>query len=100
MTFPIRNKRVLPWGMPLRIALIGCYLAACFLAIRLGYRTVALLLPFCLMGGTSAWILWRHYWRGEPQEGVKQHRFVVVLSALMIVSLPGIPHILDWLSAD
>ena len=95
------NKRVLSRAMQLRvITLIGCFLTASVLARWLGYRTLAGLLPFCLLGGMSAWELWKHHRWGEPQKGVGSHRLLIALSATMIVYLLGEAAIFDWLLAD
>lgn len=81
------------------IALIGSFLAAVVLARWLGNRTLAGLLPFCLLGGMSAWALWKHHRWGEPQKDVGSHRFIVALSATMIVYILGEDAIFDWVSA-
>ena len=83
--------------MLLRIALIGCFLAAVFLARWLDYKALASVLPFCFMGSVFAWELWKHHRRGEAPRGVKQLWFGVILSALMIALLPLLPYVFDWL---
>ncbi|GAA0599576.1 hypothetical protein GCM10009416_42040 [Craurococcus roseus] len=82
--------------MPIRTAaLLVCFVAALVLARSLGYKTLASLLPFCFLGGMSAWTLWKHYRWGEPQKAVKQHKFLIAMSMIAVFVLFYIDDILD-----